>query len=550
MLLVPDIPWMPPSPQAPQEWFSWEEQVLEHRLTVQYETNQHSKELRDQARAREIQRCKESDLYLIATYGTIYEARPDESSSDEGSAFYIPFIPYPFQIEFIQELNLCLTRTGPEGDIADLKSRDMGISNCICFWVACGWMNKKPFSTRMLSRVEKLVDNIGDPDSLFWKIETFLKGLPAWLFQGLVPGFRWKDHRKVMMFINPTNANLISGESTQSNAGRGGRATVIIYDEAAFMPNFAAIWTAGRASTRHRIAVTTASIDEGLDFYNIWSGKGGYESPKKIKQYYNLHPLHDLAWLDSERKRDSEDGIQREIFMNFFAGSTGQVYPEAGSKNPGDFPFTPGDGPIYATIDDGFDDDFAIVWIQYVNRTGRFRIFQGYKNSHKVTGFYGSLLKGVPESQFDEFYGTRERDIMQRQQELPPISYTADPHLKNTEALVGTSPMEHLMEKYGINAFTTLKGNSHRQRRLALGTLLPLMDFHDEDGAPDVLEAVQRYRFKETPSGSSQMTEYKTPLHDKWSHFVTALEWFATNWDSIKISDSYQNVQWTGKPAA
>ena len=549
--MIPDIPYLPPSPQIPSQYFEWEEKVLQHRLEVTWETDQPDNRLREDARTREIQRCRESDSYCISTYGTIYEARPNEDAPDDedGGAFYINFIPYPYQIEFFAELNACLKRRGSLGDIIDLKSRDMGISNCLCFWVAVNFMIRRPFSIRMLSRKEDLVDAIGDPDSLFWKIETFLKGLPEWLLQGLMPGFMWKRHRGPARFINPVNANFISGESTTTNAGRGGRATAIIYDEAAFMPNFGAIWTAGRASTRHRIAVSTASIDEGLEFHNLWSGKGGYESPHRIRHDYHLNPHHDEFWLAEERERDSEEGIQREIFMNFFAGSTDTVYPEAQEIHEGDFPFLPHEGPLYVTMDDGFDDDFATVWIQYVNATGRFRVFQSYRNSHKITDFYGSILRGVPDSQFDTFYGKDERRIMQRQRILPPPIYTADPHITQTEQLTGSSPMERLAEKYGINAFTSFENHKHKQRRDKLGLLLPFMDFHDEEGGYDVLEAVQRYRFKKVADGKDQMAEYKTPLHDKYSHFVTALEWFAVNWEYIRLSNNYDSINWVGTPA-
>lgn len=548
---VPNIPHLPPSPQTPEEWFPWYEQILLERFKVLSEGSIPGPAA-DALWDREAKRCRESRAYMITMYGTIYEARPDEekADNDELPATFIPFVPFPFQIRAIQWYYRLRSTRGRLGDGMVVKSRDMGFSNLMGFLLAGDWACEPVFQARLLSRVEDLVDATGDPDSLFWKIEQFLAGLPPQLFDRLVPGFNWKKHRLAMKFINPSNKNVISGESTQANAGRGGRATVIVYDEAAFMPNFGAIWTAGRASTRHRIAVSTVSVDEGLDFYNLHHGKGGYEQPSIFKAPHYEHPFHGDEWLRAERERDTEEGIQREIFMNYSAGTSEWCYPESHDKEVGAFPYIPGGGPLFVTMDDGFDDDFAIVWLQYVRDLGRFRVFQAYRNSHMVTDFYGSLLKGVPESNFGSNYGQKERIIMARQLEFPPIVYTVDTHFDNVEQMTGSSPYERFASKYGIVAHMTFdkKRRDFKTRRLALGNLLPIMDFHNADGAPDVLEAVQRYRFKATKEGKDQMSEYKKPLHDKHSHYVTALEWYSVNYDDLKFLTGETSFKYSGKP--
>lgn len=535
---VPNIPWLPASPQTPEQWFGWYEEILFLRFQILSAGSGSGPEV-DALWDREADRCRKSRPYMITMYGSIYEARPDEDATDDDNlpATFIPFIPFPFQIRAMFWYYQLRKTRGSLGDGLAVKSRDMGMSNLMGFLVAGDWACEPVFQARMLSRTEDLVDATGDPDSIFWKIEQFLAGLPQPLFNRLVPGFNWKKHRRSMIFENPHTKNVISGESTQANAGRGGRATVIIYDEAAFMPNFGAIWTAGRASTRHRIAVSTVSTEEGLEFYNLHHGKGTYTQPSILRIPHYEHPFHDDAWLARERERDTEEGIQREIFMNYHAGSSEWVYPESHEKEVGDHPYEPGGGHVYVTMDDGFDDDFAIVWIQYMRRTGRFRVFQGYQNRHLVTDFYGSLLKGVPESNFGASYGKTERRIMQRQLELPPMTYTVDAHMKNVEQITGSSPFERLAEKYGIVAHMSFGERGFKERRTKLGNLLPLMDFHEFDGAEEVLEALQRYRFKAVKEGKDQITEYKKPLHDKTSHFVTALEWFAIAWDDIKYNN-------------
>jgi hypothetical protein len=429
----------------------------------------------------------------------------------------------------------------------EVKARQMGLSNITMFFVTGKWLVVRPFQARVMSRTEGEVDETGSPDALFWKAEMLLRGLPVWMLEGLMPHFKWGKHRLTLRLINPDNLNVIKGESTQANAGRGSAVTMIIYDEAAFIPNFGAVWTAGRAATRHRIALSTVSIDEGMDFYNLHHGTGGYTQPPVLMIPYNEYPGHDEAWLEAEKARDTPEGIAREVLMDYFAGGGNWVYPESHEKAVGDYPFLPGAGPVFVTLDDGFDDDFAIIWIQYIQSTGRFRVFQGYSNHKLVTDFYGSLLTGQPESQFFSRYGSRERAIMSRQLQLPSMKYTADPHIENREQITGQSPMEYLAHKYGILTFSDFSERDHKKRRLKLGGLLPMMDFHDRDGGEEVLDAVQHYRFP-TMKDSSQLTsEPRRPIHDKHSHFVTALEWFAVQWDAFKVTATgAKKIKWSG----
>src|SRR5690606_39254865 len=247
--------------------------------------------------------------------------------------------------------------------------------------------------------------------------------------------------------------------------------------------------------------------------------------PRVVEVHWDEHPLHDDAWLAEERKRDTPDGIAREVMMDYDAGNTEWIYPETHDLVPGHFPFEPGAGHTYVTMDDGFDDDFAMVRIQYIRATGRLRVFAGFQDRHKKTDYYGSLLKGVPEAEFN--YGDDARRFMEQSRELPPGTYTIDVHFKSVEQMTGTSPYERFIEKYGITCHMEMNRNhrEHINRWRKLKELLPLMDFHQYDGAPNVLEALQRYRQQPQTEGNEADTEKKAPMHTRDSHFVTALEW-------------------------
>jgi hypothetical protein len=530
-------------------------------------------------RAKEVARCSKSFLYMANVYGSIFEARDREMDWEEnpltpedalglpategeaalhklyieddttyesatGQGGVIPYIMYPFQVELSQWIDDRMRRPGNLGDGAIIKARDMGVSNLACFWGAHKWMFRSPFQLRILSRKEELVDQKGNPDSLFWKIDTFLMSLPAWLFMGAVPGFNWRRDRMDMRLINPSNQNLIAGESTNANAGRGGRATAVFCDEAAFMPNFRAIWTAIRASTRHRLIITTPSVDQGLDCYNVVHGEAGYTAPPTYKIPWDAHPLHDITWFHEEQKRDDPQKFAQEVLMDWFAGSGEWIYPEAREITEqngriGYFPYEPGMGPFAITIDDGYDDDWAMAFLQYNERTGRWRLLDGYAKSHLPPDYYGSLLKSIYLGDF--VYDAEAKRVMHWLKIMPPAIYFGDAHGAQIEQVSQTSVYAHLSDRWGIDVNYYIGANEgtrlpFSKRRLELGAILQVLDVNDTPGARSVLQAIKNHRFKTQENDGNSVTEQRTPIHSKWSHFVSAMEYLAVQREMLDFA--------------
>jgi hypothetical protein len=66
--------------------------------------------------------------------------------------------------------------------------------------------------------------------------------------------------------------------------------------------------------------------------------------------------------------------------------------------------------------------------------------------------------------------------------------------------------------------------NRHDQRRLALRTLLTQAKFSKSNGAGRIRLAMKHYRFSEP---GDKATSQPAPIHDQWSHLVTACEYMA-----------------------
>jgi hypothetical protein len=209
-------------------------------------------------------------------------------------------------------------------------------------------------------------------------------------------------------------------------------------------------------------------------------------------------------------------------------------------------------------MDDGFDNHFAIVWLQYITATGRHRVLQAYRNKGQITDFYGSLMAGVYDGQF--VYGPDEDAIIEFVRTIPPPIYVGDSHGRNVEQTSGKSVHDVLAQNWGIIVNVDHERRSQVERINHLGAMIPYLDFNLADGVADCLHSFQTYRWKRMRDGAEVVSEYKMPAHTEESHFATALEYYATNFQTFKstftgnafvyyVDDDYDAVA-SGSPGA
>ncbi len=156
--------------------------------------------------------CRQDILFWVNCFCYIYEPRKRQT---------YPWITWEFQDEAILKI---LYHIEHGLDLVIFKSRDMGVSWKICAIQAWLWQFHKGCNFLTVSRKEKLVDEAGDPDSLFWKIDFLLRYQPNWMTPD--PLDRRKFH-----FGNEKLNSTIDGESTTGGAGVGGRRTAMFIDE-------------------------------------------------------------------------------------------------------------------------------------------------------------------------------------------------------------------------------------------------------------------------------------------------------------------------------
>ena len=227
---------------------------------------------RDGKTARECDYCAGHPVHWINHHVLTYDPRLTPAVR--------PFDLWPRQAELIDWLTERERRR--EGGLI-VKSRDMGVTYLCCAYALHQFLFRPGCSIGFGSRKLELVDRLGDMDSLFEKIRFMLYNLPAWM---LPAGFDRKRDDNQARLLNPANESSLTGEGGE-NIGRGGRKSVYIVDEAAYLEHPESIDRALSATTHCRIDVSTPN------------GPGG---PFAVKRFSGVFPVFEFDWRDDPRK--------------------------------------------------------------------------------------------------------------------------------------------------------------------------------------------------------------------------------------------------------
>lgn len=199
-----------------------------------------------------------------------------------------PFVLWPCQERAVKEI---LDAVDNGRDVVVRKSRDMGASWLLAGVSAWGWLFKG-WQALLVSRVEDGVDRPGDPDSLMWKVDFLLQSQPPWLLP--LPSDellkRGSDTRQHMMLRNPVSGATIAGQASTAHVGRGGRRTLILFDEFASMGEAEAAWRSAADASACRIAVSTP-LGSGTQYSTLVRMGRTQGDPRLVELLYTEHPL-------------------------------------------------------------------------------------------------------------------------------------------------------------------------------------------------------------------------------------------------------------------
>lgn len=279
------------------------------------------------ARAERLKRLRASPE-LLAAAKIHYRSNPWDFIRDWGMTFEprnierglissMPFLPWKRQVEFLQWLYA--KWRGQERGLVE-KSRDCGVT-----WLAVGFavsqmLFEPGFTTGFGSRKEELVDKIGDSKSIFEKLRFFLANIPP---EFLPKGWDWKTCSAYMRIVNPETGASIIGEAGD-NIGRGGRASIYLVDEAAFVEHQELVDAALSQNTNCQIDISTVN-GSGNAFYQK---RQRYDKTDRIFVFdWRDDPRKDDAWYQRQKRDLDARIVAQEIDRDYNASNDEAFIP-------------------------------------------------------------------------------------------------------------------------------------------------------------------------------------------------------------------------------
>jgi phage terminase large subunit len=232
----------------------------------------------------------------------------------EGKNPVLAFSLFPKQREMIRWLIGCWVDNKP-GVV--VKSRDVGASWVAMALLASLCIFRNGFAAGIGSAVEIKIDRTGDPDTLFYKVRSFLEHLPAEFNAGFSVDKCSADKRVSF----PLSGSSITGEAGDQ-AGRGGRKAIFIVDESAHFEHPKIIDKNLSANTKCRIDMSSVN-----GMANSFYTRAHNPAIRRFDFTWRDDPRKDQAWYDQQCAELDEVTVRQEIDCDFRASLEGVCIP-------------------------------------------------------------------------------------------------------------------------------------------------------------------------------------------------------------------------------
>ncbi len=462
-------------------------------------------------------KCKQDIKFFFNTFAWTFDPRLSDP--------VVPFILYPKQFEFIMWLDALLakSRTGEKVNGLVDKPRAVGATFCVMVWALYHYLFDD-FSARVGSRKEDYVDKKGEQDTLFYKLDFNLERLPHWM----LPKDFDQNNRPNMLLTHPQNTNGISGESANSNFGRGGRKSVTIFDEHAFWEWAKSSWESAGESTNFRLTMSTPP-ESGKDshFYKLNVGKMG-----KVERFefdWSDVPTRDAKWFAQQKETKSDEEMAREVLKSYDGTTEGKVYAvdfKFATLNEDGIPYR-GNLENFLWWDFGLDT-VAMLWVQKDLTANKLYLLESYSNSNKSIDFYYPFVTGIVKSGIHD-YTEEELEMIERHKKWGKLwTHFGDPDVKKRAVKDGESTYDVLKKAGIVMGFTDWGGREWKD--LKENTKLSFRRLEvDSNRNTLFISAMKNARYPKKRENSQSTTEPAKPVHDWTSHFRSAYEYGVDN---------------------
>jgi hypothetical protein len=537
-------------PHDPEKWRAWAVAINAYREKRRRACRSDQREQRI-----EYQRCRNDTAYFICVWLPIFEAR----TTDGRPPSWRPFILFPFQVQFVRWVEWVMeqdvdTSNGRSDGVVE-KSRDLGVTNLFCAIFVKHFLFDDVFVAGFISKKFDDVDKPNEPGTIFYKLRSMLgqeDGVPEHLRTPafLLPRGFSKTNIAIGAIQNPEPGKtcFLVGETTTKLSGVSNRQTVRLNDEAARFDAFGRTWVNQQATTDHRFANSTASLEHGPAFYDMARlGEEGTIDPSKsapsfVKLEWNLHPFHTPQWFQGQKARaasnDDPNEFSREYEIDYFAERGAKMYPRFDQVKTEHCPYDPHGGPLYWFIDPGVRDPTAIVWAQ-TRLNGGWNIVQSFEGlGGEGVLFYASVLTGIylsGERQYDYTRYPTIHEVMEFTSSLTqPITYIGDPagtqrggkgdENSTWYRELSLAAMQLGSKTIFVQTMTANDARSYEKRKQAVNALTPVLHFNDNRGGERALFCMQQSAYRK-PTRQREALEPARPEHGPESHIRSAMEY-------------------------
>jgi phage terminase large subunit len=261
-----------------------------------------------------VKRYYSQDGDTLANFISDWGYTVDPRLVGEGRNPIMAFELFPKQRDMIRWLIGCWTDSKP-GVV--VKSRDVGASWCAMALLSSLCIFRQGFAAGVGSAVEIKIDRSGDPDTLFYKIRSFLEHLPV-EFNGGFDIDRCSADKRVSF---PLTGSSITGEAGDQ-AGRGGRKAIYIVDEAAHFEHPKIIDKNLSANTKCRIDMSSVN-GTANSFYT----RAHNSAIRRFDFTWRDDPRKDQTWYEQQCAELDEVVVKQEIDCDFNASREGVCIP-------------------------------------------------------------------------------------------------------------------------------------------------------------------------------------------------------------------------------
>lgn len=255
-----------------------------------------------------VEHCARDPVAFIQDWVWTFDPRagPDEPKA-------IPFDLWPKQREYVLFFGEMERK---KSEFVVEKSRDVGMSWLTCVLFVHRFLFVNDWKGMLIANKEANVDIPGDIDSLFEKMRFVMRNLPKFL---LPTRFNWRLHSRHMHLKNPNKGSAVVGRIGE-NAGRGGRATCVVLDEAAHIPR------------AHLVDRAISAVAQTIGWVSSVNGEGNTFAQKRnrgtipvFRLHYSDDPRKDAAWVRKMKAEKDKVLWAQEYEIDYGASVEGIV---------------------------------------------------------------------------------------------------------------------------------------------------------------------------------------------------------------------------------